>query len=66
LNVTVNGTPFATVTRAANGGVTTASRPGGQAIGGTDLRVLEGLFAVPADIAYYIEWPMFVVFYCGC
>jgi len=66
LNVAINGTPFATVTRAANGGGATASRPGGQAIGGTDLRVLEGLFAVPADIAYYIEWPMFVVFYCGC
>ncbi|PYP14068.1 MAG: hypothetical protein DMD54_15040 [Gemmatimonadetes bacterium] len=64
LNVTINGAPFATVTRAANG--TTATRPGGQGIGGTDLRVLEGLFAVPADIAYYIEWPMFVVFYCGC
>jgi len=24
------------------------------------------LFAVPADIAYYIEWPTFVIFFCGC
>ena len=28
--------------------------------------VLRGLFAVPADIADYIEWPTFVIFFCGC
>ena len=28
--------------------------------------VLRSLFAVPADIADYIEWPTFVIFFCGC
>jgi hypothetical protein len=28
--------------------------------------VLGRLFAVPADIADYIEWPTFVIFFCGC
>jgi hypothetical protein len=28
--------------------------------------VYGGLFAVPADIADYIEWPTFVIFFCGC
>ena len=34
--------------------------------GFTDAHVLAGLFAVPADIADYIEWPTFVIFFCGC
>jgi hypothetical protein len=37
-------------------GTATRSSPG----------VLRGLFAVPADIADYIEWPTFVIFFCGC
>ncbi len=62
--ITINGVHFATVTRTATG--ISATGPNGQHMRGTDLRVLEGLFSVPADIAYYIEWPTFVVFFCGC
>jgi len=32
----------------------------------TDAHVLGRLFDVPADIADYIEWPTFVLFFCGC
>lgn len=63
-DITMNGSYLATVTRTASG--TTATGPGGQRLQGTDLRVVEGLFSVAADIAYYIEWPTFVVFFCGC
>lgn len=63
-DITINGAHFATVTRTATG--TSATGPNGRQLGGTDLRVLEGLFSVPADIAYYIEWPTFVVFFCAC
>jgi hypothetical protein len=62
--ITMNGSHFATVTRTAIG--TSATGPGGRRLRGTDLRVLEGLFSVAADIAYYIEWPTFAVFFCGC
>lgn len=62
--ITMNGSHFATVTRTATG--TSATGPGGQRLRGTDLRVLEGLFSVAADIVYYIEWPTFAVFFCGC
>ena len=62
--ITMNGAHLATVTRTDIG--TSATGPGGQPLGGTDLRVVGGLFSVAADIAYYIEWPTFVVFFCGC
>jgi len=62
--ITINGSHFATVTRTDIG--TSATGPGGQRLRGTDLRVVEGLFSVAADVAYYIEWPTFVVFFCGC
>lgn len=59
----INGASVATVTRAASGTTATAnSRP----LAGADLRAASALFAVPADIAYYVEWPVFVVFFCGC
>lgn len=63
-NVTINGAPLATVTRTADS--TTATGASGRPVAGTDLRVLDGLFSVPADMTYYIEWPVFVIFYCGC
>jgi hypothetical protein len=62
--ITMNGSHLATVTRTAIG--TSATGPGGQRLRGTDLRVVGGLFSVAADIAYYIEWPTFAVFFCGC
>lgn len=55
---------FAAVTRTATG--LTAIGPDGRALTGSELRAVTALFAVPADIAYYIEWPTFVVFFCGC
>ncbi len=32
----------------------------------TDAHVLGRLFDVLADITDYIEWPTFVLFFCGC
>jgi hypothetical protein len=63
-DITMNGSHLATVTRTAIG--TSATGPGGQRLQGTDFRVVEGVFSVAADIAYYIEWPTFAVFFCGC
>ena len=60
----INGEHYALVTRAATG--TSATGPNGQPLGGAQLRAARALFAVPADIAYYIEWPTFVIFFCGC
>ncbi|HJS44600.1 MAG TPA: hypothetical protein VJ755_14115 [Gemmatimonadales bacterium] len=65
-DITMNGSHLATVTRTAIGTSATGPGGGGQRLQGTDLRVVEGLFSVAADIAYYIEWPTFVVFFCGC
>jgi hypothetical protein len=62
--ITLNGAHFGTVTRTDIG--TSATGPGGQRLQGANRRVAEGLFSVAADIAYYIEWPTFVVFFCGC
>jgi hypothetical protein len=62
--VMINGAPFTTVTRTAAG--ISATGPGGRPLTSTELRALAALFAVPADIAYYIEWPTFVIFFCGC
>jgi uncharacterized Zn-binding protein involved in type VI secretion len=63
--VTVNGQTVATVSRRASG--ITARDPSGRSITNqTDARALARLFAVPADIAYYVEWPTFVIFFCGC
>ena len=60
----INGTHYALVTRSATG--TTAVGPGGHPLSGAQLRAAGALFAVPADIAYYVEWPTFVIFFCGC
>lgn len=60
----INGEHFALATR--NGAGITATGPDGRRLTGAELRAVSALFAVPADIAYYIEWPTFVVFFCGC
>ena len=62
-NITIGGVQFAAVSRA--GAVTTATGPG-RNLTGSELRVAKSLFAVPASIAYYVEWPTFVIFFCGC
>lgn len=62
-NITIGGVQLAAVTR--QGATTTASGPGGN-LSGVQLRTAAALFAVPASIAYYIEWPTFVIFFCGC
>ena len=63
--VLVNGGLAATVTRTASG--STAVDPHNQDISDpTDTHVLGRLFDVPADIADYLEWPTFVLFFCGC
>jgi len=64
-DVRINSQYFAAVTRTASRVV--AFGPQGQPItSAEDLRVLGNLFAVPADIADNIEWPTFVIFFCGC
>ena len=64
-DVQINGTHVATVHRSASG--ISAVGPDGKAISNVvDRRALGGLFSVPADIADYIEWPTFVLFFCGC
>jgi len=63
--VRINGVLVATVTRTASG--TTALDARGVRVRDlTDGHVLGRLFDVPADIADYIEWPTFVLFFCGC
>ncbi|HEV8510237.1 MAG TPA: hypothetical protein VGQ48_07260 [Gemmatimonadales bacterium] len=62
--VMINGAPFTTVTRTAAG--ISATGPGGRPLTNAERRALAALFDVPADIAYYIEWPTFVIFFCGC
>lgn len=63
--ILVNGGLAATVTRTRSG--TAAVDPHNQPISDlTDTHVLGRLFDVPADIADYIEWPTFVLFFCGC
>ncbi|MFN2570091.1 MAG: hypothetical protein ABR537_00565 [Gemmatimonadales bacterium] len=61
----INGVYYATVSRTATGSVT-ATGPNGRSMTSDETRAVSALFAVPADIAYYIEWPTFVVFFCGC
>jgi hypothetical protein len=62
--IRIQGEHFAAVTRTA-AGLTTIG-PDGRGLTASELRAVTALFAVPADIAYYIEWPTFVVFFCGC
>ncbi len=60
----INGAHYALVTRGATR--TTAAGPSGHPLSGAQLRAAGALFAVPADLAYYVEWPTFVIFFCGC
>ena len=60
----INGEHFALVTRSATG--IAATGPNGRSLTGAELRAVTALFALSADIAYYLEWPTFVVFFCGC
>jgi hypothetical protein len=62
--IMIDGQPFGTVQRSATG--ITATGPGGRSLTSAELKAVGALFAVPADIAYYIEWPTFVIFFCGC
>jgi hypothetical protein len=63
--VVIDGVPVATVTRTAAG--TTAVDAHGLGFADhTDQHVLGRLLDVPADITDYIEWPTFVLFFCGC
>ncbi len=62
--LTINGVDVATVTRGPSG-ISATAQAGGH-LGGADLRAAGALFAVPADIAHYLEWPVFVIFFCGC
>lgn len=63
--VRIDGVPVATVTRTTS--ATTALDPHGRRFPNlTDGHLLGRLFDVPADIADYIEWPTFVLFFCGC
>ena len=63
--VRINGVLVATVTRTASG-TTALDARGVRVLDLTDGHVLGRLFDVPADIADYIEWPTFVLFFCGC
>ncbi len=60
----INGEHFALVTR--SGTSIAATGPNGRSLTGNELRAVTALFALSADIAYYIEWPTFVVYFCGC
>jgi len=63
--IRINGVHAATVIHNPSG--TAAFDPHGQDFTDpTDAHVLGRLFDVPADIADYIEWPTFVLFFCGC
>jgi len=64
-DVTINGARVATVTRSGSGTVAVGA-DGRQIVDSTDAHVLDRLFAVPAAIADYIDWPTFVIFFCGC
>ncbi|HTI05614.1 MAG TPA: hypothetical protein VL549_09875 [Gemmatimonadales bacterium] len=62
-NITIGGTQFAAVTRHGTSFTTTGASHN---LTGNELRVAKALFAMPASIAYYVEWPTFVIFFCGC
>jgi len=62
--IRIGGALFATVGRSATG--ITAIGPNGRRLTSAELRAASALFAVPADIAFYLEWPTFVIFFCGC
>ena len=64
-DITINGARVATVTRSGAGTVAVGT-DGRQIVTATDAHVLDRLFAVPAAIADYIDWPTFVIFFCGC
>jgi hypothetical protein len=62
--IEIDGASYATVARSDSG--FTATGPNGRRLTSGELRAATDLFRVPADIAYYIEWPTFVIFFCGC
>jgi hypothetical protein len=59
-----NGDLLATATRSATGFAATGAN--GHSLTPAERDVVSALSAIPADIAYYIEWPTFVIFFCGC
>ncbi len=64
-DVMINGNHVAGVTR-TTAGVVAIGNDGRLIRDQTTTHVLDRLSAVPADIADYIEWPIFVIFFCGC
>jgi hypothetical protein len=62
--IRVGGQPFASVHETADSLV--ISGTGGRTLSGAEQGAVRALLALPADIDFYIEWPTFVVFFCGC
>jgi hypothetical protein len=63
-DMAINGEVFATVTRDSTG--IKGHRPDGRPLSDLELRAAGAIYKVQADLAYFIEWPVFVVFFCGC
>jgi hypothetical protein len=62
--IRVGGQPFAAVHETADSLVITGT--GGRTLTGAEQGAVRALLALPADIDFYIEWPTFVIFFCGC
>ncbi len=62
--IRVGGQAYATVHETADSLVITGS--GGRTLTEAEQGAVRALLALPADIDFYIEWPTFVVFFCGC
>jgi hypothetical protein len=62
--IRVGGQPFASVHETADSLVITGT--GGRTLSGAEQGAVRALLALPADIDFYIEWPTFVIFFCGC
>ncbi len=62
--IQVGGQPFAFIHETADSLVITGT--GGRTLTGAEQGAVRALLALPADIDFYIEWPTFVIFFCGC
>ena len=62
--IRVNGQALATIHETADSFVVTGA--GGRDLTGAEQSAVRALLRLPADIDFYIEWPTFVVFFCGC